>query len=250
MTRYKLTIEYDGRPYVGWQRQSNGVGIQQVIEEAIFGFSGERVSVNGAGRTDAGVHATGQVAHIDLSCERRADVVRDAINAHMRHHPIAVVDAEIVDDDFDARFSATRRHYIYHICNRAAPLAVGLGFAWHMRRKLDAQAMHDAAQRLLGKHDFSTFRDSECQANSPIRTLDQLDVMRIGTRIEIRTSAQSFLHRQVRSIVGSLEHVGSGKWTSDDLWDALQARDRARCGQVAPAYGLYLARVDYDDGLK
>jgi tRNA pseudouridine38-40 synthase len=245
MPRYKLTLEYDGRPYVGWQRQSNGLGIQQIIEEAIYEFAGERVSVNGAGRTDAGVHATGQVAHIDLTQARRQDVVRDAINAHMRRHPIAIVDAQIVPDDFDARFSALRRHYIYHICNRPAPLAVGLGFSWHMRRKLDAQAMHEAAQLLIGKHDFSTFRDSECQANSPIRTLDQCDVIRHGDRIDICVSAQSFLHRQVRSIVGSLEHVGSGKWTKDDLWDALQARDRARCGQVAPAYGLYLTRVDY-----
>lgn len=202
--------------------------------------------MNGAGRTDAGVHATGQVAHIDLTQARRPDVVRDAINAHMRGQPIAVLDVQEVSADFDARFSATCRHYVYYICNRAAPLAVGLGFAWHMRRKLDAQAMHEAAQCLVGKHDFSTFRDAECQANSPIRTLDQLDVHQEGTRIEIRTRAQSFLHRQVRSIVGSLEHVGSGKWTRDDLWDALQARDRARCGQVAPAYGLYLARVDYE----
>jgi tRNA pseudouridine38-40 synthase len=246
MTRYRLTIEYDGRPYVGWQRQSNGTGIQQILEQAIFAFSGERVNVHGAGRTDAGVHATGQVAHIDLTTQRRADVVRDAMNAHMRRHPIAVLKAVIVDDDFDARFSALRRHYVYRICNRPAPLAVGLGFAWHMRRALDARAMHEAAQCLLGKHDFSTFRDAECQANSPLRTLDQFDVRREGDEIIMRVSAQSFLHRQVRSMVGSLEHVGSGKWSRDDLWQALQARDRAHCGQVAPSHGLYLARVDYE----
>jgi tRNA pseudouridine38-40 synthase len=247
MPRYKLTLEYDGRPYVGWQRQANGGSVQQALEEAFQRFCGQTLVVHGAGRTDAGVHASGQVAHVTLDRTWRTDVVRDAVNAHVRPHPIAILSAEQVADDFDARFSATQRHYVYRIINRRADLTLARGLAWHVRRRLDAQAMHEAAQLLVGRYDFSTFRDSECQANSPVRTLERLDVVREGDRIDIHVSALSFLHRQVRSMVGSLEHVGSGKWRADDLRAALKARDRARCGQVAPADGLYLTQVDYGD---
>jgi tRNA pseudouridine38-40 synthase len=245
MPRYKLTIEYDGRPYVGWQRQRNGMSVQQVLEEGIAAFASEKVVVHGAGRTDAGVHAKAQVAHIQLSREWRTDVIRDAANAHMRKHPVAILKAEAVADDFEARFSATQRHYVYQLCNRRAPLTLDRGFAWHIARRLDANAMHKAAQLLLGQHDFTTFRASECQANSPVRTLEKLDVVREGEMILIYASARSFLHHQVRSFVGSLEHVGSGKWSVDDLVAALKAQDRSRCGEVAPADGLYLIGVDY-----
>lgn len=246
MPRYKLTIEYDGRPFVGWQRQANGMSVQQALEEAATLINGGTfVQVNGAGRTDAGVHGEGQVAHIDLPREWRTDKIRDAMNARLRPHPVAVLSAEAVPDDFDARFSAVKRHYIYRISNRRAPPALDAGLVWHVARKLDAEAMHEAAQLLLGKHDFSTFRAAECQANSPVRTMDRLDVMRFGDEIEVHASARSFLHHQVRSMVGSLEHVGSGKWSRFELADALASRDRARCGQVAPADGLYLVRVDY-----
>ncbi|MGD9658126.1 MAG: tRNA pseudouridine(38-40) synthase TruA, partial [Methylocystis sp.] len=206
---------------------------------------GARAVVHGAGRTDAGVHAIGQVAHVDLARDWRADRLRDAINAHLKPDPIAVLSARVVGDDFEARFSAVRRHYLYVIENRRAPLALDLGRAWHVKRLLEAQAMHDAAQSLVGRHDFTTFRAAECQANSPLRTLERLDVRRDGERIEIVASARSFLHHQVRSMVGSLEHVGSGKWRIEDLALALHAKDRARCGQVAPPHGLYLVAVDY-----
>ncbi|MGJ0396858.1 MAG: tRNA pseudouridine(38-40) synthase TruA [Methylocystis sp.] len=246
MPRFALTIEYDGAPFVGWQRQANGVSIQQRLEEAVAAINGgARAIVHGAGRTDAGVHALGQVAHVDLSRDWRPDRLRDAINAHLKPDPIAVLSARAVGDDFEARFSAIRRHYLYVIDNRRAPLALGLGRAWHVKRPLDAQAMHDAAQSLVGRHDFTTFRAAECQANSPLRTLERLEVRRDGARIEIVTSARSFLHHQVRSMVGSLEHVGSGKWRVEDVALALHAKDRARCGQVAPPHGLYLVAVDY-----
>jgi tRNA pseudouridine38-40 synthase len=245
MPRYKLTIEYDGSPYAGWQRQADAPTVQGTLEQAIFAMSGETVTVHGAGRTDAGVHATGQVAHIDLSREWRTDKIRDAMNAHMKPQPVAVLAAEAVPDDFEARFSAQARHYVYRILNRRAPATLMRDGVWHVARRLDVQAMHEAAQQLLGKHDFTTFRAAECQANSPIRTLDRLDVVRSGDTIEIFASARSFLHHQVRSITGSLEHVGSGKWTAQDLKDALEAKDRARCGMVAPSTGLYLLSVDY-----
>jgi tRNA pseudouridine38-40 synthase len=245
MPRYALTIEYDGGPFVGWQRQANGMSVQQRLEESVLAVNGVRAVIHGAGRTDAGVHALGQVAHVDLVREWRPDRLRDAINAHLKPDPVAVVDARAVDDTFEARFSAIRRHYRYVIDNRRAPLTVTLGRAWHVKRPLDADAMHAAAQRLVGRHDFTTFRASECQANSPIRTLERLDVRRDGDRIEIVTCARSFLHNQVRSMAGSLEHVGTGKWSADDLADALMAKDRARCGQVAPPHGLYLVAVDY-----
>ena len=245
MPRYKLTIEYDGTPFVGWQRQANGLAVQEVVERALQAISTDPVSIRGAGRTDTGVHARGQVAHADLPREWRPDVLREAVNAHLRPYPVAVILAENVPETFDARHSAVRRHYEYRLFNRRAPLTLQAQRAWLIKRKLDAGAMHEAAQVLVGRHDFSTFRDSECQADSPVRTLERFEVMKDGDLILMRTAARSFLHRQVRSMVGSLEQVGSGRWTAADLQDALEARDRRRCGTVAPAAGLYLVGVDY-----
>ena len=246
MPRYRLTLEYDGSPYVGWQRQTNGLSVQEVIEGAVLALTGESTTVQGAGRTDAGVHAVGQVAHFDIARAFEPSRLREALNAHLRPEPVAVVEAAVVDEEFQARFSATGRHYLYRILNRRAPATLERGFMWHVKRTLDAGAMHDAAQRLLGLHDFTTFRATECQANSPVRTLDRLHVSRVGDLIAIRASARSFLHHQVRSMVGSLEHVGSGRWSADALEDALHARDRRRCGVVAPALGLMLTKVDYE----
>jgi tRNA pseudouridine38-40 synthase len=245
MPRYKLTLEYDGTPYVGWQAQNNGASIQGALNQAITAFAGERAGVHGAGRTDAGVHALGQVAHVDLGKHWDNDTVRDAVNFHLRPQPIAVLTAEQVASDFEARFSAVKRHYLYRIVNRRADLTLDLNRVWRVPRTLDAAAMHHAAQRLIGRHDFTTFRAAECQAKSPVKTLDRLDVLRDGDDIRIETSARSFLHSQVRSMVGSLVHVGDGKWSASDLKAALVARDRARCGQVAPPHGLYLVRVEY-----
>ena len=247
MARYKLTLEYDGGPFVGWQRQTNGLAVQEVIERALYAISGETITIRGAGRTDAGVHASAQVAHADLARRPwRHDVLRDALNAHMKPHPVAITHVEPVPDTFDARFSAVRRHYVYRLRTRRAPLTLTKGREWLIKRRLDEQAMQAGADLLLGKHDFSTFRDSECQADSPVRTLEQLDVARDGETIMVRVAARSFLHRQVRSMVGSLEHVGSGRWSPADLRAALDARDRSRCGTVAPADGLYLVQVDYE----
>ena len=245
MPRYKLTLEYDGTPFVGWQIQENGPSIQAALIDAIAGFSGERAGVNGAGRTDAGVHALAQVAHVDLEKDWRADKLRDAVNAHLRPHPVAVLAAEKVGDDFDARFSARKRHYLYRIVNRRADLALERTRAWRVPRRLDADAMHAAAKALIGKHDFTAFRSTECQAKSPVKTLDRLDVTRAGDEVRIETSARSFLHNQVRSMVGSLLLVGDGKWSAADLARVLAARDRAACGPVAPPEGLYLVKVDY-----
>ena len=246
MPRFKLTLEYDGSPFVGWQRQTNGLAVQEVVETAIHAVTGQRVTIRGAGRTDAGVHATAQVAHADLARDWQPYILREALNAHLRPHPVAVVMVETVADDFDARFSAVRRHYRYRLFNRRAPLTLEAERAWLMKRNLDAAAMNEAAQILIGRHDFSTFRDSECQAESPIRTLDAFAVVRDRELITMSVSARSFLHRQVRSMVGSLEQVGAGRWSADDLRDALEARDRRRCGTVAPAAGLYLVGVDYE----
>jgi tRNA pseudouridine38-40 synthase len=245
MPRYKLTLEYDGTPFVGWQVQDNGPSVQAVLMDAIAAFSGERAAVHGAGRTDAGVHALGQVAHVDLRKDWDGNTVRDALNAHLRPHPIAVLAAEPVAADFDARFSAAKRHYLYRIVNRRADLALEVNRAWRVPRPLDGDAMHDAAQVLVGRHDFTTFRAAECQAKSPVKTLDRFDVVRDGEEVRITAVARSFLHHQVRSMVGSLVHVGEGKWSRDDLARALAARDRAACGQVAPPQGLYLVRVEY-----
>jgi tRNA pseudouridine38-40 synthase len=245
MPRYKIIVEYDGAPFVGWQVQDSALSVQGALIAAIAAFSGETVAVQGAGRTDAGVHALGQVAHFDLSKQHDTDTVRDALNAHLRPHPVAVLAAEIVAADFDARRSALRRHYRYRIANRRPDLALDRGRAWRVPRPLDAEAMHTAAQRLVGQHDFTTFRSTECQAKSPQKTLDRLDVARLGDEVQVTAVARSFLHNQVRSMVGSLVLVGEGKWSADDLWRALQARDRAACGPVAPPEGLYLVRVDY-----
>jgi tRNA pseudouridine38-40 synthase len=245
MPRYKLVIEYDGAPFVGWQMQDNGLSVQGVLTTAIAAFCGEAVAVQGAGRTDAGVHAYGQVAHVDLAKAWDTDTVRDALNAHLRPHPVAVLSAAIATAEFDARFSATQRHYLYRIVNRRADLALDRQRAWRVARPLDAEAMHHAAQRLVGRHDFTTFRAAECQANSPVKTLQRLDVDRCGEELHVHASARSFLHTQVRSMVGSLALVGEGKWSADDIARARDAQDRAACGPVAPPDGLYLVRVDY-----
>lgn len=244
--RFKLTLEYDGGPFQGWQRLAEGPSVQGALEDAVEKLTGARSDVVGAGRTDAGVHALGQVAHVDIAKPFAPQRLADALNAHLRPHPIAVLQAEETAPEFHARFDATRRVYLYRIVCRRAPLTLDRGRAWRVARRLDAEAMHAAAQRLLGKHDFTTFRDSQCQAKSPVKTLDVAEVARRGEEIECRFEAQSFLHRQVRSMVGTLVEVGLGKMTRDDVADALAAKDRARCGPVAPPDGLYLARVDYE----
>ena len=245
MPRYKLTIEYDGRGLVGWQRQENGPSVQQAIEEAIGKFSGETVRVHGAGRTDAGVHALGQVAHVDLVRAFEADTVRDAVNFHLKPAAISVLAAAPVPDEFHARLSARSRAYLYRIVNRRAPLALDQGRAGHVMNALDAEAMGRAAQCLVGRHDFSTFRASLCQAKSPVKTLDVLAVVRQGEEVSVTARARSFLHHQVRNMVGTLALVGEGKWTDADVAAALEARDRTRGGPTAPACGLYLTEGLY-----
>jgi tRNA pseudouridine38-40 synthase len=245
MPRYKLLIEYDGTPFVGWQMQDAGPSVQGALMAAAAAFCGERVKVQGAGRTDAGVHALGQVAHVDLARDWDPDTVRDALTAQLRPHPIAVLAAEQVPDTFDARFSARQRHYHYRIVNRRSDLALERGRAWRVPRRLDAAAMAAAAQGLVGRHDFTTFRHVDCQARSPVKTLDRLDVVRTGEEVRIIACARSFLHSQVRSMVGALVFVGEGRWTADDLAVARDARDRSACAIVAPPEGLYLAKVDY-----
>ncbi len=245
MPRYKLTLEYDGAPFAGWQIQADQRTVQGVLTAAIEALTGEKSLVQGAGRTDAGVHARGQVAHVDVARNWDVHTVRDALNAHLRPHPIAILSAERVSDNFNARTSAIKRHYVYRIINRRPDLALEAGHAWRVPRPLDTDAMHVAAQRLVGKHDFTTFRSTECQAKSPVKTLDVLSVERNGQEITVTAVARSFLHSQVRSMVGSLEAVGEGKWSADDLARALAARDRTACGPVAPPDGLYLMRVDY-----
>jgi tRNA pseudouridine38-40 synthase len=245
MPRYKLTLEYDGTPFVGWQVQDEQLSVQGRLAQAIADFSGEDVVPRGAGRTDAGVHALGQVAHFDLEKDWAPSKVRDALNAQVRPEPISVLTCERAADDFDARFSAKARHYLYRVVDRRSPLALERNRAWGVFRPLDAKAMHDAAQVLVGHHDFTTFRSTECQAASPEKTLDRLEVSRHGEVLRIEADARSFLLTQVRSRVGSLKAVGEGRWTKGDLQKALEARDRAACGPVAPPHGLYLVKVDY-----
>ena len=245
MTRFKLTLEYDGAAFVGWQRQDNGPSVQQALEEAVTAFCGERARVHGAGRTDAGVHALGQVAHLDLEKPTTAETLRDAVNHHLKPAPVAVLAAEVAAADFHARFSATERRYLYRIVNRRAPLALERGRAWWVPRPLDAAAMHAAAQVLVGKHDFSSFRASECQARSPVKTLTGIEVSRLAETIEIRARAPSFLHHQVRNFAGTPRLVGEGKWSAAKVEAVLAARDRSAAGQTAPAEGLYLTAVGY-----
>ncbi len=245
MPRYRLILEYDGSDFVGWQRQDSGASVQGALEEAIFKLSGEVSTVTGAGRTDAGVHAMAQSAHFDLTKDFDPGKVRDALNYHLRPAAVAVIAAGIAAPDFHARFSATARHYFYRILCRRSPPVLERGRVWHVMRDLDAEAMDHAAKALIGSHDFTTFRAAECQAKSPVKTLDRLDVRRAGDEIHIEASARSFLHNQVRSMVGSLKLVGEGKWQTRDMAKALESKDRAQCGPVAPPDGLYLVRVDY-----
>jgi tRNA pseudouridine38-40 synthase len=247
MPRYKLTLEYDGTPFVGWQRQDNGPSVQAALEQAAYKLCGETVVAHAAGRTDAGVHAFAMTAHVDFEKSFPVDVVRDALNQHLKPAPIAVVKVESVSEDFHARFSCVRRAYEYRIINRRPSLTLDVHRAWRIPSPLNAEAMHDAAQCLVGKHDFTTFRAVACQSASPVKTLDEISVSRAGEEIYIRCSARSFLHNQVRSFVGSIVEVGKGKWRARDLKSALGACDRARCGQVAPAEGLYFLRADYDN---
>jgi tRNA pseudouridine38-40 synthase len=247
MPRIKITIEYDGSDLVGWQRQDNGPSVQQHLEEAIQKYCSQFCTVSASGRTDAGVHALGQVAHFDLPRDDEPERIRNAINFHLKPHPIAVLDAQIVDDDFHARFSCIGRAYLFRIVNRPSPLALERGRAWWVPRPLDAQAMHDAAQVLVGHHDFTSFRATACQAKSPIKTLDRLDVTRNGEIIEIRTAARSFLHHQVRNMVGTLHQVGLGKWSKADVQQALDAQNRSAAGPTAPSTGLYFLAAYYPE---
>jgi len=249
MARFFLTIEYDGTPYVGWQRQNNGPSIQEEIETALLKVGEPDALVYGAGRTDAGVHALAQIAHVDLTREWSEFKLRDAINAMLRPRPIAIMAVREVNQDDHARFTATSRHYIYRIINRRPFLAIDQGKAWHVKKPLDEDRMNQAAQLLIGLHDFTTFRAVHCQSNSPLKTLDVLNVTRNGEIVEIHASARSFLHSQVRSLAGTLKKVGDGAWQPDDVLTALKARDRAACAPVAPPDGLYLTRVDYPRNL-
>jgi tRNA pseudouridine38-40 synthase len=243
--RYKLTIEYDGAGLVGWQRQPQGLSVQEALETAVAKFCGETVTVHGAGRTDAGVHALAQVAHLDLTRGQPADVIRGALNHYLRQTAISVLAVETARADFDARLDAVERVYVYRILNRRAPAALERGRVWRVAPPLDAGAMADAARHLLGHHDFTTFRDRLCQAKSPMRTLDALEVRRIGDEIRIEARARSFLHRQVRNMVGTLELVGIGRWQPADVAAALAQRDRRAGGPTAPAEGLYLVEIRY-----
>jgi len=245
MPRYRLDLEYDGGPYHGFQAQAALATVQGSVERAVKAFCGETLRVHAAGRTDTGVHALGQVIHIDLERDWRPEVVRDALNAHLAPEPIAVIAASLAPEGFHARFAAKGRRYLYRIVNRIAPPGLDKGRVWHVKKPLDVAAMGLAARALVGHHDFTTFRDAGCQAKSPIKTLDVAEVSRDGDEVRLAFAARSFLHRQVRSMTGSLAEVGAGRWTPDDLAAALEARDRAACGPVAPAEGLYLAGVDY-----
>jgi tRNA pseudouridine38-40 synthase len=246
--RYRLRLEYDGGPYKGFQLQDGVASVQASLERAIVGFSQAQARVHVAGRTDTGVHATGQVAHFDLDRAFPAAVVRDAMNAHLVPEPITVLDAAEVDEHFHARFSAIGRRYLYRVLDRKPPPALERARVWWVKTPLDVEAMAQAARALVGTHDFTTFRDMQCQAKSPVKTLDAAEVARVGAEVHLSFAARSFLHRQVRSMTGSLMEVGAGRWRVDDLATALAARSRAACGQVAPAHGLYLTAVDYPAG--
>ena len=245
MPRFKLTLEYHGGPFVGWQRQAEGLSVQGVLEAACAKLEPGPHLVQGAGRTDAGVHSTGQVAHVDMDRDWEPFRLSEALNFHLKPHPVAVLVSEPVAEDFHARFSAVQRDYLYRVICRRAPLALDAGLAWRVPQDLDAGAMQEAARDLIGKHDFTTFRSAQCQAQSPVKTLDRLDVTREGDEISFHLSARSFLHNQVRSLVGTLERVGAGKWPVERVGEALHAADRAQCGPVAPPDGLYLTRVVY-----
>jgi tRNA pseudouridine38-40 synthase len=245
VTRFRLTVEYDGRPFMGWQRQAHGPSVQQAIEEAVAAITRETGAVHAAGRTDAGVHALAMAAHVEIERPITPYRLAGGLNAKLRPHPVAILDAAVVADDWHARFSCIGRRYLYRICNRRAPLALAAGRAWRVPVELDAEAMHDAAQILVGRHDFTTFRSAHCQAESPVKTLDRLDVRRVGDEIRIEAAARSFLHHQVRSMVGCLELVGRGKWRATDLAAALQARERAALGFNAPPDGLYFVEARY-----
>ncbi len=247
MPRYKLTLEYDGTGLVGWQRQANGLSVQEILEISAERFCGKRLIVHGAGRTDAGVHAIGQAAHIDLPKEWPTDVIRNALNQHVKPHAVSVITVEPVADNFDARRSARGRVYRYRILNRRAPASIERGRVWHVGVPLNTDAMQEGAKLLLGKHDFTSFRDSECQANSPVKTLDMLDVTRCGNEVQIEARARSFLHHQVRNMVGSLKLVGAGKWRVQRMREALEACDRRAGGPTAPPEGLYLVEVVYPE---
>ena len=245
MPRYKLTIEYDGKPYMGWQVQKHGPSVQGALQTAVAKFNGAPVKVQGAGRTDAGVHALGQTAHVDLVKDLRADKVRDALNFHLGEEPISILDSELVDDEWHARFDAIERSYVYRILDRRPKLAIDKGRVWRIPVKLDSEAMHRSAKALIGEHDYSTFRDTNCQAKSPIRSVDEITVERVGEEVQIYVRARSFLHRQVRSFAGCLAEVGRGFWDEGQIKTALEARQRSACGPVAPAEGLYLLDVVY-----
>jgi len=245
MPRYRLLVEYDGRPYHGFQAQGALPSVQASIERAVKGFCGQTLRLQAAGRTDTGVHATGQVIHIDLEKDWRPAVVRDALNAHLVPEPISILEASLAPEGWHARFSATKRRYLYRILNRRSPPALDQGRVWHVRKPLEAETMDAAARILVGHHDFTTFRDLGCQAKSPMKTLDVAEVRREGDYVLLEFASRSFLHRQVRSMTGSLAEVGTGRWTAADLQAALDARDRKACGPVAPAEGLYLTAVEY-----
>jgi len=248
MPRYRLTLEYHGGPFVGWQRQAEGLSVQGVLEDAIARIAPETPGVQGAGRTDAGVHARGQVAHCDLARDWDPFRLSQALNHHLRPHPVAVLAAARAAEAFHARFDATGRRYTYRILCRRAPLALDAGLAWRRPAALDVPAMRAAARHLVGRHDFTTFRAAQCQAASPVKTLDRIEIEAEGEEIRLRFAARSFLHSQVRSMVGSLERVGAGRWSEGDLAAALAAADRARCGPVAPPEGLTLDSVIYPPG--
>ncbi len=246
MPRYKLTIEYYGTPFVGWQRQNNGPSVQSALEKAAEALSGDKASAHAAGRTDTGVHALGMAIHLDFAKDFPADVVRDALNFHLKPEPIAVLSAEIVGSDFHARFSCIRRAYEYRIVNRRAPLTIEKHRAWRVSTPLNAAAMHEAAHEFVGRHDFTTFRATSCQSNSPVKSIEEISVSREGEAVVLRCAARSFLQHQVRSIVGTLAEVGKGRWSKRDVRAAINAKDRAACGQVAPPDGLYFLRADYE----